>query len=116
MTDSPLTANSITQMKAWGVDAVRIPLNEDCWLGINGVSSNYSGSNYQTVISNYVSELNAAGIVAIVDLHWNAPGSTLATSQQQMADEDHAPAFWSSVASYLKNYHGLIFDFDMTLN
>ena len=26
-------------MKAWNINAVRVPLNEDCWLGINGVAS-----------------------------------------------------------------------------
>ncbi len=26
----------VTNMKAWNINAVRVPLNEDCWLGING--------------------------------------------------------------------------------
>src|SRR4051794_41173169 len=33
---------SIDAMKAWGVNAVRLPLNEDCWLGINGEPTNMS--------------------------------------------------------------------------
>ena len=32
--DDPAT---FAAMKSWGIDVVRIPLNEDCWLGINGV-------------------------------------------------------------------------------
>lgn len=110
MSDGPLSASSISYMKSWGINAVRVPLNEDCWLGINGVSAAYSGTAYQTVIKNYVNALNQAGIIAIVDLHWNGPGTTLATKQLQMADADHAPAFWTSVANYFKNNHAMIFD------
>src|SRR5437879_4218197 len=31
----PFDEANVRVMKSWGVDAVRIPLNEDCWLGIN---------------------------------------------------------------------------------
>ncbi|MGH7298416.1 MAG: glycoside hydrolase family 5 protein, partial [Polyangiaceae bacterium] len=35
--DGPVDQTAIDAMKAWHVNAVRVPLNEDCWLGINGV-------------------------------------------------------------------------------
>ena len=35
-TDDPA---SIAAMKSWHVNAVRLPMNEDCWLGINGVNA-----------------------------------------------------------------------------
>lgn len=35
--DGPNDDNSINAMKTWNVNVVRIPLNEDCWLAINGV-------------------------------------------------------------------------------
>ena len=108
--DGPNTAASVSAMKAWDINAVRVPLNEDCWLGINGVAAAYSGVNYQSAVANYVSVLQAAGIVPILDLHWNAPGTTLASGQQLMADEDHAPAFWTSVATAYKANPGVIFD------
>jgi hypothetical protein len=41
--------------------------------------------------------LNSFGIVAIVELHWNASGITLADKQAPMPDADHSPAFWQSV-------------------
>jgi len=38
--DGPTNTNSAVQaIAAWHVNAVRIPLNEDCWLGINGVKA-----------------------------------------------------------------------------
>jgi len=46
----------------------------------------------------------------ILDLHWNAPGTRPALDQQQMADADHAPAFWRSVASAYQDDHGVLFD------
>jgi hypothetical protein len=100
----------INNMKAWNIDAVRIPLNEDCWLGINGAPAAYSGTNYQNAMADYVALLQSNNMVAIVDLHWAAPGSSQSRGQQAMADQDHAPAFWTSVANRLKGNSNAIFD------
>jgi hypothetical protein len=50
---------SITAMLSWGINAVRIPLNEDCWLSLNQTAKNmaYSGQAYQSAIQTYVSLL-----------------------------------------------------------
>jgi aryl-phospho-beta-D-glucosidase BglC (GH1 family) len=101
---------SIAAMKSWHINAVRLPMNEDCWLGINGVNPAYAGANYQAAMVHYVNALNAQGIVVILNLHFNAPGTQRATGQQPMADRDHAPAFWSGVASVFKNNHAVLFD------
>jgi hypothetical protein len=46
--DGPTDTNAaIKAMTGWRVNAVRVPLNEDCWLGINGVKPAYSRSNYR---------------------------------------------------------------------
>ena len=108
--DGPSDAASIAAIASWHVNAVRVPLNEDCWLGINGVNPSYGGANYRSAIGAYVSRLHAAGLIVVLDLHWNAPGTTLALGQQVMADADHSPAFWSSVASYFLNDHAVVFD------
>lgn len=101
---------SINAMKSWNINAVRVPLNEDCWLGINGVSATYGGSSYRNAITSYVNLLTSNGLYAIVDLHWSAPGTTLATSQVPMADADHSPTFWASVASNFKSNGSVIFE------
>ncbi len=108
--DGPSDATSVQAIAAWHTNAVRVPLNEDCWLGINGVNPAYAGAAYQQAIANYVGMLNQYGLVAILDLHWSAPGTAAATGQQPMPDQDHAPAFWSSVASYFKNNSAVVFD------
>ena len=108
--DGPDDAASIASMKAWGMTAVRVSLNEDCWLGINGVPPAHSGAAYQAAIGGFVDRLNAAGLYVILDLHWNAPGTGKALDQQPMADRAHAPAFWAGVARAFKDRPAVLFD------
>ena len=108
--DGPADAGSIAAMRRWGITAVRVSLNEDCWLGINGVPPAWSGPAYRDAIGGYVARLNAAGLYVVLDLHWNAPGSTRALDQQPMADRDHAPAFWASVGRQFRSRPGVLFD------
>jgi hypothetical protein len=109
--DGPVDAAAIAAIKAWHVNAVRVPLNEDCWLGINLPPSNPNiGLPYRQAIIAFVQALNNAGLYVILDLHWNAPGTSVANQQQPMADLDHGPAFWSSVAAAFKDFPAVIFD------
>ncbi|MBV9810933.1 MAG: cellulase family glycosylhydrolase [Solirubrobacterales bacterium] len=110
MFDGPTDDASISAIASWSVDAVRVPLNEDCWLGINGVNSAYAAANYQNAIISFVQRLQAHGLDVILDLHWGAPGSQLALGQEMAPDADHAPAFWSSVAAAFKGYKGIAYD------
>ena len=110
----PSGGASIAAIAAWHVNAVRIPLNEDCWLGINGAPTDIA--SYHRAIRNYVDRLHAHDLYAILDLHWSAPGTTLSHLGSdfagffEMADADHSPEFWSSVASYFKDDHAVLFD------
>jgi endoglucanase len=105
---------SIAAIASWHVNAVRIPLNEDCWLGINGAPK--SIESYHRVIQNYVERLAAHGIYAILDLHWSAPGATIShigprfQGFYEMADADHAPSFWQSIAAVFKSNPTVLFD------
>jgi len=108
--DGPFDAASVAAIVSWHADAVRLTLNEDCWLGINGVAPEYSGSTYLQAIAAFVGLLNSRGIIVVLDLHWSAPGTSLATGQQDMADASHSIAFWSSVASTFKGDSGVVFD------
>ena len=108
--DGPHDASSVAAMARWRINVVRVPLNEDCWLNINGVKQEYAGQNYQDAVVQYIKTLHQYGLYAIVDLHWNASGSELARGQQPMADADHAAAFWSSVAQVFKSDPAVLFD------
>lgn len=107
---APLNSSEAQGMRSWHINAVRVPLNEDCWLGINGSPPAYSGVNYRNAIKNWVSVLNSAGIIVILDLHWAAPGSYKATGEWPMADADHSLTFWSQVAAAYASTPGVIFD------
>ena len=103
-------ASTYAAMAAWHVQVVRVPLNEDCWLNINGVNPAYGGANYQAAIAAEVSMINEAGMTAILDLHWSAPGQYAAIDQQPMADADHSITFWSQVATAYRNDPAVIYD------
>jgi len=108
--DGQTDAASVDVMKTWRINAVRIPMNEDCWLGINGINSAYAGANYQNAIKSYVTLLNSKGLYAILDLHWAAAGSRVADYQPEMADADHSPLFWQQVANAYKGNNSVIFE------
>jgi endoglucanase len=117
--DGPSDQASITAMKRWGVDAVRVPLNEACWNGESYVNPADAGPNYQTAIEAYVNLLNANGMVAILDLHWSdglytgsssGCSSAKAVCQKPMPDAAESVPFWTSVANAFKGNDAVIFD------
>ena len=100
------TADAIA---AWHANAVRVPLNEDCWLGINGQPPYGTAAGYHQAIETWVADLNAAGLYAVLDLHWSAPGTNVADGQRPMPD-DHSAAFWTSVATTFAGNPAVLFD------
>jgi endoglucanase len=107
--DGPADLASVRAMAAWHVNAVRLPLNEDCWLGINGVPSQYGGANYQQAIRDYVKLLHQEGLYAELSLQWSAPGTAVAANLSPILDADHALPFWTSVASIFKDDQAVYF-------
>jgi hypothetical protein len=117
--DGPSGQASVSAMKSWGVNAVRIPLNEACWNGEPYVDPAFAGANYQSAIRTYVNLLNANGLVAILDLHWTdgryvraSAGcfSAQARCLKPMPDAAQAIPFWASVANAFKGNDAVIFD------
>jgi hypothetical protein len=117
--DGPVDDASVAVIASWKANAVRVPLNEDCWLGLSNVLPQYAGATYQTAIKNYVNLLHSHGLAAILDLHWtdgvytgqsSACSDSHATCQKPMPDAANAPAFWSSVATAFKGDQATVFD------
>ena len=117
--DGPSDQASITAMKSWGINAVRVPLNEACWNGEPYIPVAYRGANYQSAIKAYVKLLNANGMVAILDLHWSdgqytGPGSGCSSAkafcQKPMPDIAQSVPFWTSVAKTFNGNDAVIFD------
>src|ERR1700716_2936082 len=78
-------ASTYSAIAAWHANVVRVPLNEDCWLGINGVNPAFGGAAYRAAIQNEVSLIHQAGLYAVLDLHWSSPGPWAAYWQQPIA-------------------------------
>ena len=96
--DGPSTAASVRAIASWHVNFVRVPLNKDCWLGINGVKRAYGGAAYRNAIVRYVKLLHHYGMYVELSLIWAAPGKYKATYQPGSPDESHAPRMWTSLA------------------
>ena len=114
--NNPVNQAAVDAMKTWNVRSVRIPLNEDCWLGTFGTPS---GATYQQAVKAFVDLLVANGINPILDLHWNhgaytGPASACAdvnaTCQKPMPDAQFAPMFWTQVANMFKGNNAVVFD------
>ncbi len=123
----PVDAQAIEAMKTWHINVVRVPLNEDCWLGVNpvrrfedhvkplhGKAAKREGKKvkrrYRAGVRQFVSNLEDAGLYVILDLHWSAPGKHVADGQLSGPDTDHSVDFWRSVAGTFKSETGVIFD------
>jgi endoglucanase len=96
--DGPSNDGSVAAIASWGTNAVRVLLNEDCWLGINGVRGQFGGAAYQDAIYRYVTTLHRRGLNVVLSLIWAAPGGQTANQLNPMPDADHAATFWAQVA------------------
>ncbi len=102
------TAAAAAAMQSWGINTVRVPLNQNCWLGSD--ASDYgTATGYRAAVAAWVGILNAHGIVVILDLHWSAPTGQHALGQWPMADSNSIP-FWTSVATAYAGNPSIIFD------
>ena len=108
--DGPSDSASVAAIAAWQANTVRVPLNESCWLGINGVAPAYGGDNYRQAITGFVDRLNRAGLIVILDLHWSGADTVKALGQAPMPNRDHTPEFWRQVAAAFKGNDRVVFD------
>jgi endoglucanase len=106
--DGPHDEASVEAIASWGVNAVRVPINETCWLAINGVEPRYSGDNYRRAIVRYVRLLQRHGIYAEISLMWAAPGRYQATYQPNAPNRDHSPSLWRSLAATFKRHRNVV--------
>ncbi len=103
------TTAAANAMVAWGITAVRIPVNQDCWLGVDGAPAIGTTTTYKAALTAWVTTLNTAGLVVILDLHWTAPSGSVADGQRAMPDAQSV-TFWSQAAAYFKNSKSVLFE------
>ena len=94
---------------SWKVNTVRLPINESCWLGLDGAPTSGSVAQYKADVKAWVDGAVAAGLAVILDLHWNAPAGYTASGQRAMPDERSAD-LWSSVATAYASNKSVMFE------
>lgn len=108
--DGDHDATSIRAITSWNLNAVRIPLNEGCWLGFEDLVPTFAGDAYKEEIRAYVELLQANGVIPILDLHWASPGDVTAQRLWPMPNAEHTERFWRDVATYFLDNTGVIFE------
>lgn len=108
-TQGGATAEAAEAMSSWGINAVRLPLNEQCWLGAEDNPHYGSASGYKAAVRAFVDILNAHGLVVILDLHWTAPVGKQADGQRAMTSS-RSVLFWQSVATAYSKVPSVMFD------
>jgi len=117
--DGPVDDASVQAIADWKANTVRIPLNEECWLGLSNINPAYAGANYINAVKDLVAKVKAHGMTPVVELHWtygqytgNSAGCSdvHAGCQKPMPDMQYTPSFWASVAGTFKNDRSVVFD------
>jgi endoglucanase len=107
MFDGPVDDAAVGAIAGWNANTVRIPLNEECWLGLSNIDPAYRGTPYVDAVRALVARVKARGMTPVLEMHWshgqytgNSAGcaDVHASCQKPMPDAQYAPAFWASVA------------------
>lgn len=106
--DGPSDQRSVTAMRTWRINAVRVPLNESCWLGVGRLSK--WAPAYRRAIVRYVRLLRRNRLYVILEDHVSAPGRRVARDLLPLPAAEHAPAFWRSVGGTFRRTSGVLFD------
>jgi endoglucanase len=119
--DGPTDQAAVDAMTDWRINTVRLPLNEECWLGTEGLPATApTAEEYQQAVRDFVDLLVSNGMNVILDLHWTwgvyngtsaaCPDTVAATCQKPMPNMRHTPEFWTQVANTFKGNDAVIFD------
>lgn len=102
----------VAKAKALGANAIRLPINESCWLGLYGAGGPdhiYAGKAYQQYVQLIVGKAGRAGIYVIIDVH-RTRADALATDQDVAPNEAHTVELVRQLADTFKTAHSVILD------
>jgi hypothetical protein len=126
----PVGDATMRAITTWHANAIRIPLNEQCWLGVNpvkrygppsyhikpltGAAARQAGASlrttYRSDIKTVVRRAHAHGLAVILDLHWSAAGKAVAFDQWPLPDRQYSIPFWRSVAKTFRTDRSVAFE------
>lgn len=99
----------VQTMKSWGINTVRVTVNEHCWLGRNGAPASFSGEIYRDALAQWVDLLHDEGLGIVLSLIWVNAGDERAIDQERMPNRDHSIDFWRSAAETFKGDEAMMF-------
>jgi hypothetical protein len=107
-------AEQAATIASWGADTVRLPLNQDCWLGTRGapVSDDFDSrtpTGYRSAVGDFVDALGAEGIVVVLDLQSRKRIGSPEFGDLAMPDSESL-AFWASVATEYADDPSVLFE------
>jgi hypothetical protein len=108
--DGPVDQAAVTAMKSWKMNAVRVTVNDECWLGVNGLPAGGNAAGYRSAVLAYIRLLRKNGLYVMPVVEVFGPDAQKATQIDYMPDKSHMPAFWRSLASALRSDRGILFD------
>ncbi len=117
--DGPVDDAAIAAIAGWNANTVRIPLNEECWLGLDNIDPAYRGAPYIDAVKDLVARVEARGMTPVLELHWshgqytgNSAGCSdvHASCQKPMPGMQYTPAFWASVATTFAADRAVVLD------
>ena len=89
--DGPVDQASVTAMKSWKINVVRLTINEDCWLGVNGLTLGGNAAGYRRDVLAYVSLCEGTDCTSCPCSRCSVPAPKKATQIDQPAgQESHA--------------------------
>ncbi|MDQ1683686.1 MAG: endoglucanase [Frankiaceae bacterium] len=106
----PTDDASAQAIRSWRANMVRIPINEDCWLGRNGLPASLTAIDYRNQIARYARTLIRNGLYVTLDLHFAEVNGAASKTFAPMADSAYGPVVWKSIATTFKNDPDVFFD------
>jgi endoglucanase len=113
--DTPSGSALYAPMVSWHINSVTLGINQDCWLGINGVKAQYGGQNYINWVKAQVTSMESYGIYPVIGFFVGEPGTdtpnwySTGNGNAPMPDNDHVPLVWEEIANTFKNDPNVIF-------
>lgn len=113
----PLARADFQNIRSWGSNIVRIPINQQFWLrSRNHDTFSYTPEEYRTLIDQTIQRAQAAGLDVILDLHYSDRGDPDYGANgefpalQHMPDRNRSIPFWRDVASRYKDNGRVLFE------
>ena len=110
----PTDAASVAAIKSWQANVVRIPVNEDCWLGRNGLPVSGTAADYRAQLTSYTRALVAGGLNVMIDVHFAETTTAGVTAPSYgaapMLDKAHGAELWRSIATTFRADKAVLFD------